>query len=89
MYWSLVVAELVGEATLLVMVDVEVMVTITAVVRVGRSARRGRGSNDRSIARVEEQQMRHSEELERALEMRCGNTDVFRRRDTQDLTRDD
>ncbi len=88
-YWSLVVAELVGEATLLVMVDVEVIVTITAVVRVGRTARRGRGSSERSIARVGEQQMWHSEELEVALKMRCGNTDMFRRRVTQDLARED
>jgi len=51
-YWSLVAAEEVGEAALPVMVDVRVCVTITAVVRVGRSARRGRGRSERSIARI-------------------------------------
>lgn len=51
-YWSLAEAEEVGEAAVPVMVDVKVCVTITAVVRVGRSARRGRGRSERSIARI-------------------------------------
>lgn len=51
-YWSLVEAEEVGVAAPPVMVDVRVCVTITAVVRVERSARRERGRRERSIARI-------------------------------------